>query len=141
MSKDFSLEVLTPSRRVLRTRTTEVYLPAHDGEAGVLPGHGDFVGLLGTGVLRAAAEGHPRFVMLSGGLFTVEHGALTILAETAEAAEEIDREKSAARVAEIEQIFADHAKYNPEDYECLTDDYNKHRARVDACDRAGRDRG
>jgi F-type H+-transporting ATPase subunit epsilon len=135
VSRDIVVEILTPDRRLFDGPVSEVILPAHDGQCGILPGHGDFVGLLGTGVLRAVRDANPEFFMISGGLYSVNEGQLTVFAELAESVADINLEQARARVAEIEQTFADHAHYNPADYDTLKSDYEKNRARVNACQR------
>ncbi len=136
MAKDFNIEILTPNRAVYAGQSSEVYLPAYDGQTGVLPGHGDFVGLLGTGVLRSQSKGQTQHFMVSGGLYSMLENTLSIFAEIAEIPEEIDAAKASARMKEIEQIYADHAHYQPEDYDKLKADYEKNRARVEACAKA-----
>jgi len=136
MSRELSIEILTPNRVLLREQVSEVYFPAYDGERGVLPGHSDFIGLLGTGVLRAVKAQHRRYFMLSGGLYAVRDGVLSFFAEVAEGHNDIDCDKASSRVAEIEQTFADLARYKPEDYDKLKFDYVKNQARVEVCRRS-----
>ena len=49
MSDTLRLEVVTPSRRVVESRASEVRIPGALGELGVLPGHTPLLTSLGTG--------------------------------------------------------------------------------------------
>ena len=89
----FQLDILTPSKRVYSAKVKDLILPAYDGEVGVLPHHGDFVGVLGTGVLRAETEdSHTHICMICSGIYQVKDGAVTLFADLAMDSGEIDPE-------------------------------------------------
>jgi F-type H+-transporting ATPase subunit epsilon len=92
------LKLITPERQVLDTQVEEVYAPGVAGEFGVLPGHITFMTALTVGVLRYKTQGREHFVCVSGGFVEVLNDTVTVLADTAEPAEEIDPER--ARLAE-----------------------------------------
>lgn len=87
----FQLRVLTQERTVLSADAEYVQLPGVDGSFGILPGHAPVMGALAVGVLEfGPLHGKRRKIALSGGFLEMNNDQLTILANTAELAEEID---------------------------------------------------
>jgi F-type H+-transporting ATPase subunit epsilon len=87
------LIVVTPERQLLKETVVEVTIPGLDGELGVLPGHAPLMTELGVGELRyktAANSGQATALAIIQGFAEVLPDRVTVLAETAERAEEID---------------------------------------------------
>jgi F-type H+-transporting ATPase subunit epsilon len=97
MTDTLRLEVVTPSRRVLETRASEVRIPGAVGELGVLPGHTPLLTSLGTGELKWTAGSEHGRLVIQGGFAEIQPDAVTVLATVAETVEQIDLE--AARLA------------------------------------------
>src|SRR6059058_3927137 len=97
-----TLEVVTPDRSVVTERVDEVEIPGSDGYFGVLPGHTPLLALLGAGELwyRQGAEKH--YFAIGFGFAEVQPDRVTILAQIAEKADEIDiaRAEAAKKRAE-----------------------------------------
>ena len=82
MSDTFSLKVFTPYGLLFSGHVSDVLLPAHDGEIGVLPHHENFIGVLGTGDVRiTSSEGKPVSLTVAEGVFKVTNGELDIIAK------------------------------------------------------------
>ncbi|BDG61762.1 F0F1 ATP synthase subunit epsilon [Caldinitratiruptor microaerophilus] len=98
------LTVITPERTVLRqVETGAVVLPVVDGSMGILPRHAPMVAALRIGVLKyRTASGRYEPVAVAGGFAEVTGQKVTVLAEAAEQADEIDvlRAKAARERAE-----------------------------------------
>ncbi|GAB6038304.1 F0F1 ATP synthase subunit epsilon [Fundidesulfovibrio butyratiphilus] len=95
MAKELRLEIVTPDRMVLSADVEYVGAPGVLGEFGVLPGHVAFLSALGIGNLFYKKGGRTYYVYVSGGFAEVSNGEkVTILAEVAERAEEIDVERA-----------------------------------------------
>lgn len=88
----FRLEIVTPERTVMSQEATMVIAPTIDGQIGVLAGHIPLVTILDIGMLRVQAGEAPEVVLAIGGGFLEmsPDNKLTILAQTAETAAEID---------------------------------------------------
>ena len=84
------LLLVTPERQLLDTDIEEVYAPGVLGQFGVLPEHVNFLTALGTGELRYRTKGADHDVAVSGGILEVLDDLVTVLADSAEFAEEID---------------------------------------------------
>lgn len=97
------LVIVTPTRQLVRARTSEVTLPGAKGYLGVLPGHAPLMTELGIGELtfQGAPQGVPLAIVR--GFAEVLPDRVTVLAETAELAAEIDLERAEAAKARAEQ--------------------------------------
>jgi len=94
MAKRIQLEVVTPERIVERTEVDIVVAPGYDGEFGVLPGHIPFLTSLQIGEMYYRDGSTTRYFAVSGGYAEVLPDKVTILAESAEAAREIDVDRA-----------------------------------------------
>ena len=88
------LEIVTPDRKVLSEDVEYVGAPGIMGEFGVLPNHVPFLSALGIGNLHYKQDGKAFYVFVSGGFAEVSNNQVTILAEVAEKATEIDVDRA-----------------------------------------------
>ena len=97
------LEVVTPEKLLLSQEVDEVIAPGSEGEFGVLPGHCHFLSTLRIGELwyRVGTQTHHMAVLW--GFAEVTPTKVTVMAEIAEKAEDIDVERATAKVAEAER--------------------------------------
>ena len=97
------LEVVTPDRLLLSREVDEVIAPGSEGEFGVLPGHAYFISTLTIGELRYRVGDTVHYMSMLWGFADVTPTKVTILAEIAEKAEDIDVERAAAAVEAAEK--------------------------------------
>lgn len=99
------LIIVTPERQLLRERVVEVVLPGAEGELGILPGHAPLITELGIGELtyRGAGSNASGVLAIIRGFAEVLGDRVTVLAETAERAAEIDLARAEAAKARAEQ--------------------------------------
>jgi F-type H+-transporting ATPase subunit epsilon len=102
------LIVVTPERQLLRETVVEVTIPGLDGQLGILPGHAPLITELGIGELgyRTATSSQPTTLAIIDGFAEVLPDRVTVLAETAERAEEIDLARAEAALARAEKRFS-----------------------------------
>jgi F-type H+-transporting ATPase subunit epsilon len=107
-SGSIELILVTPERQVLRDNVTEVVLPGAAGELGVLPGHAPLITELGIGELnyRSADSKPSTAIAVIQGFAEVLGDRVTVLAETAERAAEIDLARAEAAKARAEKRLA-----------------------------------
>ncbi|MCI0356809.1 MAG: F0F1 ATP synthase subunit epsilon [Acidobacteria bacterium] len=86
----FKLEIVTPDKLVVDDSAEELQLPGKKGYLGILPGHAPLITELDVGELSYRRDGRTRHLCLAWGFAEVLPDKVTILAETAERAEEID---------------------------------------------------
>lgn len=103
MAGKLLLEVVTPEKLLLSQQVDEVIAPGSEGEFGVLPGHSHFLSTLRIGELRYRVGDQTRFMSVLWGYAEVTPSKVTIMAEVAEKAEEIDVERAAAALERAEQ--------------------------------------
>lgn len=97
------LVIVTPERQILKETVSELTLPGADGYLGVLPGHAPLITEIGIGELTyRTTGGQPGLLAVIRGFAEVLPDRVSVLAETAEFAGEIDlpRAKAALRRAE-----------------------------------------
>jgi F-type H+-transporting ATPase subunit epsilon len=96
LPESIHLEIVTPERRLVSEVADEVVLPGSEGSLGVLPGHTPLLTTLGIGELTYRRGGDRRYLAIAWGFAEVLPDRVSILAEIAERAEGIDRERAAA---------------------------------------------
>ena len=84
------LDVVTPTRLVVSEQVSEVVAPGTEGYFGVLPDHVPFITTLKAGTLTYWKGKEERHLAVSRGYAEVRGDRLSILADTAEVAEEVD---------------------------------------------------
>jgi len=106
MENALRLEVVTPDKHVVSQAVDYVSAPGVEGEFGVLPDHVNLLSALAIGALRFDAGGKSRNVFISGGFAEVSHNTVTVLAEAAELAEDIDQARAQAAKDRAEKRLA-----------------------------------
>jgi F-type H+-transporting ATPase subunit epsilon len=102
------LIIVTPVRELLRETVVEVQLPGADGYLGVLPGAAPLITELGIGELtyhsRGGGVSEPMAIIR--GFAEVLPDRVTVLAETAERASEIDVSRAEAALKRAQERMA-----------------------------------
>jgi F-type H+-transporting ATPase subunit epsilon len=106
------LIIVTPTRELLRETVAEVQLPGADGYLGVLPGAAPLITELGIGELTyhsksGGANSEP--IAIIRGFAEVLPDRVTVLAETAELAHEIDVARAEAALKRAQERMASNA--------------------------------
>ena len=94
-----------------------VVAPGTDGEMGILPHHAALMTTLQPGMLKISKGGQDVLMAVSGGFMEVLPYKITILADTAERAEEIDEARAEAARTAAQQRLADAGQGNAGDME------------------------
>jgi F-type H+-transporting ATPase subunit epsilon len=102
------LVIVTPERQLLREKTVEVQLPGENGYLGILPGHAPLITELGIGELsyHDANGKESEHIAIIRGFAEVLPDRVTVLAETAERADEIDLQRAKDALARAEKRLA-----------------------------------
>lgn len=101
--KTFNVNIVTPDGPVVDTNVELVSTKAKSGELGIMAGHVPMVAPLQIGAVRLVlGDNKSELVAISGGFLEVRPDQVTILAQSAEKAENIDaaRAKEAKMRAE-----------------------------------------
>jgi F-type H+-transporting ATPase subunit epsilon len=99
-----TLKIVTPDQS-LSYEVDEVTMPGQEGDFGVLPGHTPLFAGLRTGTMwyRQGAEKH--YLAVSVGFAEVLPDRVTVLAQVAERAEDLDEERAQAGMARAEEML------------------------------------
>jgi F-type H+-transporting ATPase subunit epsilon len=101
--KHLRLEFVTPERAIVHTDVDEVEIPGEDGYFGVLPGHAPLLAALKEGELWYRTGTTKRYAFVAGGFAEVVGDRVSILAQVAEHAEDIDTERAEAAKRRAEE--------------------------------------
>nr|WP_042195096.1 F0F1 ATP synthase subunit epsilon [Kibdelosporangium sp. MJ126-NF4]CEL21656.1 ATP synthase epsilon chain [Kibdelosporangium sp. MJ126-NF4]CTQ92437.1 ATP synthase epsilon chain (EC 3.6.3.14) [Kibdelosporangium sp. MJ126-NF4] len=98
---EISVELVAVERRLWSGKATMVIAQTTEGELGVLPGHEPLLGqLVEGGVVKIrTTDGGTVIAAVYGGFLSITGDGVSILAENAELAEEIDIDQARAQVA------------------------------------------
>ena len=100
---EMRLEIVTAERIVYSEDINILVAPGSDGELGILPNHAPLLTTLDPGEIRVTKDGEETYMVVSGGFLEVIGNRVTILADTAEHAEEIDLERAEAALRRAEE--------------------------------------
>jgi F-type H+-transporting ATPase subunit epsilon len=103
MADTIKLEVVTPERLLVSAAAEQIQIPGKSGYLGVLPGHAPLITELAVGEIAYRAEGQVKRLAVAWGFAEVLPDKVTILAETAEKAEEIDVARAEAAKQKAEE--------------------------------------
>ncbi len=108
MATQFTLNVITPDKQVFSEKVQSVVLPGVVGEFGVLSGHAPFFSVLKIGAVKVLSEagGTAEYLAISGGYAEVRSDEVTVLAPSAERAEDIDVARAQAALERAEERIA-----------------------------------
>ncbi|HWQ60566.1 MAG TPA: ATP synthase F1 subunit epsilon [Candidatus Fimivivens sp.] len=126
------LKIVTPERLVLEEDVYSVTLPAEGGEITVLPDHIPYIGSIRSGEIffRREANAEPERLATSGGFVELHGNVLSVMADTAERAEEIDVERAEAAKKKAEELKADRSLLDDEEYARVAASLEKEFARL-----------
>jgi F-type H+-transporting ATPase subunit epsilon len=100
------LQIVSADRMLVNERVDEVEIPGGDGYFGVLPGHTPLLSLLQVGQLWYRQGQEIHYLAIAQGFAEVQPGRVTVLAQVAERAEEIDVERAEAAKRRAEERLA-----------------------------------
>jgi F-type H+-transporting ATPase subunit epsilon len=100
------LHIVSADRSLVNETVDEVEIPGADGYFGVLPGHAPLLALLGAGELWYRRGTDKVFLSIAFGFAEVQPHRVTILAQIAEKAEEIDVARAEAAKKRAEERLA-----------------------------------
>src|SRR6476646_9476911 len=93
------LEIVTPEKKVVDAEVDSVTIPTASGEAGILPNHAQLISALKPGILEFSTRHTTDRIAIAGGFVEVSHDKVTVLADSAETAGDVD---TAAASLELE---------------------------------------
>lgn len=99
------LEIVTIERQVFAEQVDMVIAPGAEGELGILPQHASLITALQEGELRVKRGTEEQSFAIGGGYLEVLDDQVTVLADSAERAEEIDVARAEAARKRAERLL------------------------------------
>lgn len=91
MARTFQLSVVAPDRSVIEEPVQSVIAPGVEGYFGMLAGHVPLVAALRPGLVEyISAENQRHYIVVGGGFAEMTGERMTVLADSAERASEVD---------------------------------------------------
>jgi F-type H+-transporting ATPase subunit epsilon len=114
MADELILEIVTPEKMAFSGQVEEVTIPGTEGEFGVLRGHASLLSSIETGELSFTREGKRTHYAVSTGYAEVTSGKVTVLVETAERSDAIDKERARRAMENAESRLDKSSRENAE---------------------------
>ena len=101
-------EIVTAERLVYSDDVDIVIAPGFEGQLGILPSHAPILTMLHPGELVVRKNGEETAMFVSGGFLEVMGNRVTVLADVAERAEEIDIARAEEAKRRAEEMLREH---------------------------------
>jgi len=124
------LEIVTPEKKVVDAEVNSVTIPTASGEAGILPNHAPMISALKPGILEFSDRNSTQRVAIAGGFVEVSHDRVTILADSAYTADEVDTATASAELESAQRAIAAASTQPIEETEALRDQVESANARL-----------
>jgi F-type H+-transporting ATPase subunit epsilon len=101
------VDIVSAEGEIFSGPASMVFLPASEGEIGVAPRHAPLLTLLKPGEVRLRApDGEEHFFYVGGGALEVQPNKVTVLADTAARAKDLDEAAAAAARQRAESVLS-----------------------------------
>lgn len=109
MAMTMHVDIVSAEEEIYSGTVEEVYAPAEMGELGIFPRHTQLITRLKPGEIRVKPEGksEQEFYYVSGGILEVQPHVVTVLADTAIRAENLDEAAALEAKKRAEEAMVD----------------------------------
>ena len=108
MAMTIHVDIVSAERGIYSGVATMVFAPAAMGEVGIAPRHAPMLTRLKPGQVRVQNDqGEEEMFYVSGGMLEVQPHTITVLADTAERAHDLDEAQAMEAKKRAEQILSD----------------------------------
>lgn len=130
-------DIVTQERTVYSEEVDAVNLPSTEGRMGVLPNHMVMLAALDFGEIIVRRGGDEEYFAVGGGFVEILPDKITILADSAEQAEEIDVERAQQARERAEQAMREGLSEDSERYAQIQAALQRAQVRIDISRRRG----
>lgn len=127
-----NLEIVTPDRLYFAGEVDEVSVPGIEGYMGILPGHAPLLSELKIGVITFREGSKTTRIVCNWGFVEVLTDRVSVLAETAQASEEVDVEQARNDRQSAEAVLR--SKSADTDFEKALRDWERASAQLEAAE-------
>jgi F-type H+-transporting ATPase subunit epsilon len=101
------VDIVSAEGEIFSGSASMVFLPASEGEIGVMPRHAPLLTLLKPGEVRVVtAEGDEQYFYVGGGALEIQPNRVTVLADTAARAKDLDEAAALAAQQRAREALA-----------------------------------
>lgn len=125
-----NLEIVTPERKVIDEAVEMVTVPTAKGEIGVLTNHAPLISTLKPGILSYTLKGVTEKMVVAGGFIEISDNKVSILADVAEAKDDVDLDSAKAEQEEVRKLLGEW-KGSEEEFEVELEKLERAQARLD----------
>jgi len=109
MAVTMQVDIVSAEGSIFSGKVEMLYAQAADGEVGVMPHHTQFLSSLKPGSVRVVTEGEEEHFYVNGGIIEIQPSVVTVLADTAVRAGDLDEAEALAAKQRAEEAM-DNAK-------------------------------
>ncbi len=91
MSENFSVEIISPDKSILKSETTEVTIPSYEGEMGILKDHIPLITFLRPGLIKIKTNENEKSFFIEDGTVEFSNNNLLILTSTAKNLDNLEK--------------------------------------------------
>ena len=108
MAMTFHIDIVSAEKQIFSGRAEKAFVMGSEGELGIFPGHLQLLTALQPGQVRLVVPDHGEEVFyISGGILEVQPDVVTVLADTAERANDLDEAKALEVMKQAKDLLAD----------------------------------
>ena len=108
MAMTLHVDIVSAEAEIFSGPAEMVFAPAEMGEVGIAPRHAPLLTRLKAGEVRVKNGDDEQFFYVSGGMLEIQPHVVTVLADTALRARDIDEAKALESKQRAEQAMVDH---------------------------------
>lgn len=124
-------DIVTQERIVYSGPVDSVNVPGTEGRMGILPNHSPLLSALDYGEVVVRTNGVEEYYAIGGGFVEIQPDHVTILADSAEGASEIDLERAERARERAEQAMREGVREDPEQAAAIRASLLRAQARLD----------
>ncbi|MFM1887405.1 MAG: hypothetical protein RL026_2562 [Pseudomonadota bacterium] len=106
MAKTIHVDIVSAEGEIFSGPAEMVFVPAREGELGIAPRHAPLLTLIKAGEVRVKNADGEQSVFVGGGALEVQPGRVTVLADTAVRAKDLDEAAALAAKQRAEEALA-----------------------------------
>ncbi|WP_425410587.1 F0F1 ATP synthase subunit epsilon [Hyphococcus sp.] len=107
MADKLHFNLVSPEKELMSADVDQVDIPGTEGWIGVLPNHSPLMTTLAPGMVRVKTGSDESRIFVRGGFAEINPDGLTVLAEEAVRAEDLDAAAIAQKVKDAQEDLAD----------------------------------
>ena len=91
MSENFTVEIISPDKLILKSEVTEVTIPSYEGQMGILKDHVPLITFLRPGLIIIKENSGEKIFFIEDGTVEFSNNNLLILTSTAKSLDSLDK--------------------------------------------------